>query len=162
MVGQQASRPWWSNDYGECQPCQTAVSTTATVNKYVSIYLSCVCFHCIYCYNYNLTRVCLFVSFFQPWQWISKQHGHGERQPWRTRWQQQQLMSTYLSIYLVFASITATVQLVIFVCFAPPQQYFININNVDTSAIVKWAGYDQSRVSKHHDIFPSKCNQWQW
>ena len=37
-------------------------------------------------------------------------------------------------IYLVFASITATVQLVVFVCFAS-QQYFININNVNTSSI---------------------------
>ena len=61
-------RPW---QQATQQPCRTPAMLDAgyvsnSNNWWVRIYyLSCVCFHCIYCFGYSLTRVCLFARFSQ-------------------------------------------------------------------------------------------------
>ena len=63
IIDQQASRPWWSginkqhDNHGERRPCQTpTMPTTATINEYVYIYLSCICFYCV-SYSYSLSNL---------------------------------------------------------------------------------------------------------
>ena len=81
-----------NSGHGERQPWGTStmvnVLATATIDEYVSIYLSCNCFYC-FSYNYSLTPVCLFRSTVlyrhQQYQHVLYQHlcHHGVLPPFK-------------------------------------------------------------------------------